>query len=293
MNIPFFGDIGWFYLSARDALLAGQFPLLGITASMTWLHQGPLWTYMLVPAFWLSNFHPLSPVIFALILTIFLIPSFYFLISEFFNKKTAFLSTLILFLNPWLMMHLRTPYHTSPIPLFEVIFLVVFIKRRDFLAGLFAGLLYQLHLLTFIFWPLLFFRISKKTLLGFFLGILPFIITGPKQIAQLFAWVFRSALAGFPGSNPVSEAYLIVLFIPSMLLLSFIIKKLPKILAILIVVVLLNTEYRTFNIERYAPFYDQFLASAKSGVDIYGQGSKFASAVMPFQYLVWWLDRVK
>lgn len=71
MNIPFFGDIGWFYLSARDALLLGKFPLLGITASMTWLHQGPLWTYLLIPAFWLSDFHPLSPVILALILIIF------------------------------------------------------------------------------------------------------------------------------------------------------------------------------------------------------------------------------
>lgn len=292
-HIPFFGDIGWFYLSARDALLSAHFPFLGITSSITWLHQGPLWTYLLIPTFLFSNFHPLAPIIFIIVLNIFLIPNFYFLISKLFDKRTALLSTFLLVLLSWWQMHSSIPYHTSPIPLFEVIFLLCLIKQKNFLSGLFLGFLYQLHLLTFIFWPIMAFKLNKKTIAGFLLGILPFIISGPIQTLGIFVWIIKHALTGFSGTGLLSEAYLVVLFIPALTLLSLIIRKLPKILAILTIVVLLNLGSWTFDINKYAPFYPQYLESAKSGIDIYGQGSKFASASMPFQYLTWWLGRVK
>lgn len=304
--IPFFGDIGWFYLSARDAILLGKFPLLGITSSITWLHQGPLWTYMIIPAFILSNFHPLSPVVLMVILNIFLIPCFYFLILKLFNKKTALLSTFLLALFPWWTMHSHIPYHTSPIPLFEVIFLLCLIKQRDFLTGLFLGFLYQLHLLTFIFWPIYpllnlpLFRGRHpvgsggiRFILGFLLGILPFIISGPIQTLGIFVWIIKHILVGFGGSGLTSEAYRVVLFIPALILLSLLTHKLPKLLNIIIFVSLLIFGHLTFDINKYAPFYSQYLESVRSGVDIYGQNSKFASAVMPFQYLTWWLSRVK
>ncbi len=276
MTIPFFGDIGWFYLSARNALLYAQFPLLGITTSIVWLHQGPLWTFMLIPAFWLSNFHPLSPIVFILFINLFLISNFYYLISKIFGKNTALLSTIVLILNPWLMMHSRTPYHTSPIPLFEVLFLLCLIKQRDFLAGLFLGLLYQLHLLTFIFWPLMLSRLNKKSIFGFILGILPFLIAGPTQTLGIFVWIGKHIFVGFGGTGLASEAYRVVLFIPSLLLLSLILYKLPKLLRILIIVAILLFVNLSFDINKYAPFYPQYLESSKSG-----------------EYLRWWLDRVK
>lgn len=284
MNIPFFGDIGWFYLSAREAILSGKFPLLGITSSIVWLHQGPLWTYMLIPAFWMSNFHPLSPVIFNIILIIFLISNFYFLISKLFNKSVAFLSTLILVFNPWVMMHLRTPYHTAPIPLFEVIFFLCIIKQRDFLAGLFLGFLYQLHLLTFIFWPLVIFRLRLRLLAGFLLGIIPFIIAGPTQTFGIFVWLIKNLFTGFSGAGLNSEAYKVVLFIPCMLLFSLFLHKLPKLLKIFVVVVVLAIGHLSFDINRYAPFYPPQPVLGKP---------IFPSATMPFEYYQWWLNRVK
>jgi hypothetical protein len=295
MNIPFFGDIAWFYLSARNALLFSQFPWLGIATSITWLHQGPLWTYMIIPAFLLSNFHPLSPVILNLILIIFLVFGFYFLISKLFNKNLAFLGVMILIFNPWLMMHLRAPYHTAPIPLFEVVFFLYLIKQRSFLSGLFLGLLYQLHLLTFVFWPLLlvFGILNLRSALGFILGILPFIVSGPVQTLGIFAWLIKYIFVGFGVAGLASEAYRVVLFVPGLLLFFLILHKLPKILKILIAVVTLLFVNLTFDLTRYAPFYDQFKESAKLGVDVYGQDSKFASATMPFEYLTWWLNRVK
>ncbi|MBI5358328.1 hypothetical protein HZB69_01715 [Candidatus Amesbacteria bacterium] len=222
--IPYFDDIGWFYSAARNALLLGKFPLLGITSSIVWLHQGPLWTYMVIPAFWLSNFHPLSPVVFIIFINLFLFPNFYYLISKLFNKRTALLSIFLFALIPWWRTHSITPYHTSPIPLFEVIFLLSLIKHRDFLAGLFLGLLYQLHLLTFIFWPLLLLRLNKKSIFGFILGILPFIISGPTQTLGIFIWIIKHLFEGFGGTGLASDAYRVVLFIPGLIFFGFFVK---------------------------------------------------------------------
>lgn len=215
----FFDDALWFYESAKGA------PLLGITASLTWLHQGALWTYLLKPALVFSNWNLVSGQVLTIFLWMCLIPTFYYLLSILFNKKIAKIMTAFLMLNPYSYKNALTPYHTSPIPLFEVIFFLLFLKRKDFLTGLFLGFLYQLHLLTFIFWPMLLFRLNKRSIFGFLLGISPFIITGPKQIPQLLIWVFRSALTGFRGANLASEAYLMVLYIPALILLSYIINK--------------------------------------------------------------------
>lgn len=264
IRVPFFGDIAWFYLSARDALLSGKFPLLGITSSIVWLHQGPLWTYLLVPALLFSNYYPFSGIIFISVLNIFLFPNFYYLILKIFNRKTAILVTFLLVFLPWWTMHSRTPYHTSPIPLFEVIFLLCLIKQRDFLAGLFLGFLYQLHLLTFIFWPLMIFRLNKKSISGFILGILPFLIAGPTQTLGIFVWLIKHIFVGFGGNGLNSEAYRVVLFIPTLILLSFLTRKLPKLLMIMIYVSLLIFSHWTFDINKY-----------------------------DFTHFSWWLSRVK
>jgi len=54
----FIGDQGWFYLSAQDMLIHHQIPLVGITSSHVWLHQGPLWTYILAVLFFFFGFNP-------------------------------------------------------------------------------------------------------------------------------------------------------------------------------------------------------------------------------------------
>jgi len=231
-NFRFFDDALWFYKSARGA------PLLGITASLTWLHQGPLWTYLLKPALFFSNWSLISGQILTIFLWTCLIPTFYYLFFILFDKRTAQITTILLLLNPYTYKNAVTPYHTSPIPLFEVLFLLLLLKRKHFLSGLFLGFLYQLHLLTFIFWPIypifylpLFGGRSPigdgvmRFVFGFFLGILPFILTGPKQIPQLLIWVLRSALTGFRGANLTSEAYLMVLYVPALLVLGYIISK--------------------------------------------------------------------
>ena len=76
----FIGDQGWFYISARDILLTGKIPLVGITSSHIWLHQGPYWTYMLAIMLFLFHFNPVSGAYLTAViglLTVFLIYRFF------------------------------------------------------------------------------------------------------------------------------------------------------------------------------------------------------------------------
>jgi len=199
---PFFGDQGWFYMSAKNALLTGIFPALGITASITWLHQGPLYTYLIIPGLALSNFHPISGIIFNVILSSVSIPLLYYLCLSLFSRKVAVISALIYAFSPLAIVYSRIAYHTTLIPAFLIIFSLLFYKNKYLLSGLFLGFLYQLHLLTFIFWPfvaIIFYRrryFSIKFILGFILGIIPFLLAGLIPTFGIFAWLITRLSSG-------------------------------------------------------------------------------------------------
>ena len=279
-RMPFIGDQAWFYLSARDTLLGSGLPLLGITASITWLHQGPLWTYFFVPLIT----HPVLPAIFTSVVGLISIYLIYFL--------GGWPASLLLAILPLSVLQSRMPYHTSLIPLFSILYFLFLRRRRDFLAGLFLGFLYQLHLLTFIFWPIMLFR--RKLIPGFLLGIFPFLLAGPIQTFGIFAWIAKHALTGFGGST-VSTAYLVVLLVPATLIVSKIIKAFPW-LAILFLISSLTNQ--TFTL---GPSFSNRLTISKSilsqtstnnpEIIITGSGAKFATSRMPYDYLIWWLSR--
>lgn len=157
--MAFIGDQGWFYLSARDLLLTGNIPLVGITSSHTWLHQGPLWTYMLAGSLWVSNFNPFSGSILTAIIgtsSIFLI---YKLGKEFFSREFGLIAALIYATSPLIIIHERLAYHTSPIP-FLVLLLIYsvlkVIKGRAIyfpIVALCLSLLYNFELATVVFIP--------------------------------------------------------------------------------------------------------------------------------------------
>lgn len=279
-QMPFIGDQAWFYLAARDAFLGRGLPLLGITASITWLHQGPIWTYLLVPLI----AHPVLPAIFTSLLGVVSIYLIYFLGS--------WPASLLLAALPLSVLQSRMPYHTSLIPLFSIIYFLLLRCRRDWLAGLFLGFLYQLHLLTFIFWPIMLFR--RRLIPGFVLGILPFLLVGPVQTFGLFAWIAKHSFSGFGGST-VSTAYLVVLLVPAILIAGKIVKKFPWLIAVVLIHSLIN---QTFVLR---PSFSSRLVLSKAilsesrtnapEIVMDGPGSKFRSYSMPYEYLVWWLSR--
>lgn len=156
--MPFIGDQGWFYLSARDILIEGQIPLVGIASSHPWLHQGPLWTYMLAGTFWLFGFNPLNGAYLTIVLGVFSILLIYIVGSEMFSKRVGLIASILYATSPLVIIHSRTPYHTSPIPLFTLLFifsLYKWVKGNNIffpLSILFLVILYNLELATTVLW---------------------------------------------------------------------------------------------------------------------------------------------
>ena len=70
----------------------------------------------------------------------------------------------------------------------------------------------------------MFIKLKPKQLVGFLLGIFPFIVSGPTQTFGIFVWIAKHLFEGFGGTGLASEAYRVVLFIPSLLLLIYFVK---------------------------------------------------------------------
>lgn len=154
--MTFIGDQGWFYLSARNMLISGNIPLVGIPSSHPWLHQGPWWTYILVLIFLLTNFHPLAPAYVTAGIGVITILLCYFVTSTLFSKKTGLIAALLYATSPLIIMHDRMPYHTSFIPvvsLFLIYFTYRWVKENRFFPLLIflLALLYNLELSNFVF----------------------------------------------------------------------------------------------------------------------------------------------
>lgn len=159
----FIGDFAWFYISARDMILTGDIPLLGITSSQTWLHQGPLWTYLLAILLSVFNFNPLSAAYFTAILGTITVCIMYKTGTILFSRRTGIIAAFLYATSPLVIVHSRMPYHTSPIPLFMALFLLAFYKWisgniRYFPMLLFlSGVLYNFELATVVLWFIIFF----------------------------------------------------------------------------------------------------------------------------------------
>lgn len=232
-SMVFIGDQGWFYLSARDLLMKGIIPLVGITSSHTWLHQGPLWTYMLSIPLFIFKFNPVSGGYLTAVLgtiTVFLI---YKIGSELFSTRTGIIAMLLYAVSPLIISFDRMPYHTSPIPLFTLLYFYALFKWVSGKINYFPvlilliAILYNLELATFIlFFPFVLLFIfgliknkiwvkkilNKKiiiySLFAFLIPMLPIIVydlsNGFKQTIVFFGWTiykpFSYFIKGFSGN---------------------------------------------------------------------------------------------
>ena len=214
----FIGDQGWFYLSARDLLLNGHIPLVGITSSHTWLHQGPLWTYMLSVALWLFNFNPLAGACVTILFGTLAMLLMYKLGSIMFSEKIGIIAAALFAVSPLIVTFDRMPFDPSPIPFFTILYFYAIFKwlkgsRYFFPLILFLiAVLYNLELATFtLFIPFVLFLIygfTKKesyfqkllnlktiiySLIALILPMIPVIIydfsNGFKQTAVFIAWI--------------------------------------------------------------------------------------------------------
>lgn len=190
----FLGDQGWFYLSAYDLLTSGKVPLVGISSSVVWLHQGPLATYFIATGLLLAKFNPLGPAYLLSIIDSLTIIVIFIISLRLFNKWIGLASALFYATSPLILISARTPYHTTLTPFFLSLLLLTIsyfnpVRRGIyiFVIALISGFLVQLELSNVVlFIPLTllhFLKIIpfKKTDLfsgtgGFVLGVLPFVL---------------------------------------------------------------------------------------------------------------------
>jgi GT2 family glycosyltransferase/4-amino-4-deoxy-L-arabinose transferase-like glycosyltransferase len=173
-SMSFMGDQAWFYMSARDLITYKLIPLVGIASSHVWLHQGPLWTYILFPFMYIFNFSPVGGAYLSIIINAFTIWAIYSLGKLLFERNTGILSAILYAFSPLVVLLTRTPYHTTPIPLFVTLYMLSIFKwemgkKWHFaLSFLYLGILYNLELATVSFFaiPILFliFGSVRKTI---------------------------------------------------------------------------------------------------------------------------------
>ncbi|MBI5122683.1 glycosyltransferase [Candidatus Roizmanbacteria bacterium] len=232
-NLVFIGDQGWFYLSARDMLLNGNIPLLGIASSHPWLHQGALWTYLLALVFKIFGFNPLNGAYLAATIDALAILAIYYTGFKLFSKKIGILSAFLYATSPLVLINVYEPYHTSPIPLFTVLFILFLYKwingnrfyfpliivvlailynleLATILLGFITGLIFICGLLKKKEWAIkiLNFRILFFSLLAFLIIMLPMLIYDAAhffpQTFGFLSWIGYRALVLF-GYPPIHE----------------------------------------------------------------------------------------
>jgi GT2 family glycosyltransferase len=232
-SMSFIGDQAWFYLSARDIVLTNQIPLVGIASSHPWLHQGPLWTYLLAIGFWFSGFSPFIGAYITIILDMFAIVMMYKVASTMFSDKIALLASFLYATSPLVILNARMPYHTAPIPLVTLMFLFHFYKwitgkinHFPFII-LSLVLLYNLELATtslwFPFFMYFFYGLWKKekwvmqlrnlkilffSIVAFIMPMLPILVydiqNGFPQTFGFLIWMAYKILVffGYPSLHP-------------------------------------------------------------------------------------------
>jgi hypothetical protein len=130
-QMSFIGDQAWFYLSARDLVIDGKIPLVGITSSHTWLHQGALWTYILAVLMKLFGFNPVIGAYFSAIFGTITIWVVYYIPRKMFSRKIGLIAAFFCATSPTIILDSRLTYHTTLMPLFTALLIYtvyVFVK---------------------------------------------------------------------------------------------------------------------------------------------------------------------
>jgi len=217
--MPFIGDFAWYYLQARDMILTGKIPQVGIPSSVPILRQGALWTWILAASLWLGNFNPVSGAFLTASLGVLTIVGVYLLTTKWFGKRIGFIASAVTSVSPYIVTFDRIPFQTALIfPMTTLIaysFWKVYLGERKhyFFLGLWLAILFQFELAGFILFPIIlvvFFwqriKFRPQDILSFLsggvIGLAPFIIHDIKQgvyiqTAGFLAWFVGKVVEGF------------------------------------------------------------------------------------------------
>ncbi len=303
----FIGDFGWYYLSARDFLLTGNLPLVGIPSSVPILRQGAIFTWLLALFLKIFNFNPVSGAYFASLLGILSVFLVYKVFSDWYGKRVGIIGALLASVSPFIVTQDRTPFVIGPMFILTLLIALILTKIKEgklvdyALLGFLLAVIYQFELATFILFPILLItflwgRIKlkwKNTLfftIGLFIGLIPFIIWDLQQGVYLqtlgfLGWVAMKVIEGvtgiFSGERNIFLFGPLINFIKSLIF--------PKSIMYSVVLFLLSVFYFLRKIRREfkkIKIYDKLIATwlLVAVVGFFVRGI-FSGAYMPLLYL--------
>ena len=279
-------DQGIDFLVVRDMIINHKLTLIGIKTSVADFYQGPNYLYILLPFFWVFNFHPLAGAVSALIVSILTIIVLYVLCLKFLNQRVAILSSILFAVSPEFVKFGNTPLYQHFLPLFIFLSLFMFFKIQrnpkatNFLwLGFFLGFALELHflaitlVLAILVYLLIFHRAFKQIinlLLGLIVGLLPTIIfelrhgflntnflyayllnrsSGTSISPDLNSWLIGAAL--FLGANSI-----IIGLVPlARILFALLTKWNPDYLKRLLIILVIILVFFNLFVSPFAPHY--------------------------------------
>jgi 4-amino-4-deoxy-L-arabinose transferase-like glycosyltransferase len=216
----FLGDEGRDMLVVKRMIVDHKYTLLGPTTSVGSMYMGPVYYYLMTPFLWLWKLDPVGPsvmvALFAL-LTVFLI---YKTNSDFTNKRVGLIAAFLYSISPLTIIYGRTSWNPNVVPFFTLLIVysllkIIIKKDRRFyiICGLSLGIAIQLHYITLLMVPVIFFSLlfSKLKLkpVNIVILIIGFIITySPFLLFEIrHGFVNLNAVINFLFSNKGDFAF--------------------------------------------------------------------------------------
>lgn len=226
--MAFLGDEGRDVLVVKRIIVDHQFTLLGPITSVGSVYMGPVYYYFMVPFLWAFRLNPAGPAVMVALFSLATIFLVYRFGAEFFHSKVGLVASFLYAISPLTILYGRASWNPNVVPFFALLLIYsltkTFVQKKEkwfAISGLSLGILLQLHYVTFVFLPIIFFvcllhrfRISKKAILGAlifalvayspvfffeirhgfvnFQGIIRFFIEGKNSSNDLFLYSFIS-----------------------------------------------------------------------------------------------------
>jgi len=204
-KIEYIQGFGWD--QGRDAWLVrdiinGKIVLNGPRTGIGHFHLGPLWYYLLVPFYLLTNLDPVGAIYLNVIANIFNFIAIFYVSKKIYGNKAALFITFLYATNNYLIQINRTAWNVSPVPgvaalIFYGIFKVIYEEKYKWIPiiACLTGLFLHLHF-SVVFLPLIIilsFVLVKDKKKAFVWGI--------ASLPLFFVWFIPNVLYDIQSKN--------------------------------------------------------------------------------------------
>lgn len=156
--LGFYYDQGRDALRVQDVLNLKDFPAIGPVTGIEGIFIGPLWYYLLTPFYWLGRGNPVVPAVFVSLMDVGAVFFLYWLVKEFYNRKTGLLAAFFWGFSYHLTRSARWLSHPPLLPFFTVLLIYslakFFLEKKEkhfLLVFLFLAIAFQLEIASAIF----------------------------------------------------------------------------------------------------------------------------------------------